>query len=108
MVKAGLPILQVLEMLRDQVENPAMGDVIEDIRRSLEGGISLSKSFEKYPDLFDSLRIWQNVSFYNIQNGKNKKFCFEDAIINLEKVGLSSNVVIRIPLPLLVLSSVSQ
>ena len=22
--------------------------------------------------LFDSLRIWQNVSFYNIQNGKNK------------------------------------
>ena len=29
MVKAGLPILQVLEMLRDQVENPAMGDVIE-------------------------------------------------------------------------------
>ena len=43
--------------------------------------------------LFDSLRIWQNVSFYNIQNGKNKKFCFEDAILNLEKVGLSSDVV---------------
>ena len=36
MVKAGLPILQVLEMLRDQVENPAMKDVIEDIRKSLE------------------------------------------------------------------------
>ena len=57
MVKAGLPILQVLEMLRDQVENPAMGDVIEDIRRSLEGGISLSKSFEKYPDLFDNVYV---------------------------------------------------
>jgi len=42
--------------------------------------------------LFDSLRIWQNVSFYNIQNGKNKKFCLEDAIINLEKVGLSKDV----------------
>ena len=24
--------------------------------------------------LFDSLKIWQNVSFYNIQKGKNKKF----------------------------------
>ena len=57
MVKAGLPILQVLEMLRDQVENPAMADVIEDIRRSLEGGISLSKSFEKYPDLFDNVYV---------------------------------------------------
>ena len=43
--------------------------------------------------LFDSLRIWQNVSFYSIQNGKNKKFCLEDAILNLEKVGLSSDVV---------------
>ena len=43
--------------------------------------------------LFDSLRIWQNVSFYSIQNGKNKKFCLEDAILNLEKVGLSSDVI---------------
>ena len=43
--------------------------------------------------LFDSLRIWQNVSFYNIQNGKNKKLCSEDAILNLEKVGLSSDVI---------------
>ena len=42
--------------------------------------------------LFDSLQIWQNVSFYNIQNGKNKKFCLEDAIINLEKLGLSKDV----------------
>ena len=42
--------------------------------------------------LFDSLRIWQNVSFYNIQNGKNKKFCLKDAILNLEKVGLSKDV----------------
>ena len=43
--------------------------------------------------LFDSLRIWQNVSFYNIQNGKNKILCFDDAILNLEKVGLSKDVV---------------
>ena len=35
MVKAGLPILQVLAMLRDQLESPAMKDVVEDIRKSL-------------------------------------------------------------------------
>ena len=57
MVKAGLPILQVLSMLRDQVESPAMKDVIEDIRKSLEGGVTLSKCFEKYPDLFDNIYI---------------------------------------------------
>ena len=39
MVKAGLPILQVLGMLRDQLESPAMKDVVEEIRKSLEGGL---------------------------------------------------------------------
>ena len=41
MVKAGLPILQVLIMLRDQLESPALKDIIEDIRKSLEGGVNL-------------------------------------------------------------------
>ncbi|MAV06180.1 MAG: pilus assembly protein PilC [Candidatus Pelagibacter sp.] len=57
MVKAGLPILQVLGMLRDQLESPAMKDVVEDIRKSLEGGVTLSKCFEKYPELFDNVYI---------------------------------------------------
>ena len=57
MVKAGLPILQVLAMLRDQIESPAMKDVIEDIRKSLEGGVTLSKCFEKYPELFDNIYV---------------------------------------------------
>ena len=57
MVKAGLPILQVLGMLRDQLENPAMQEVVEDIRKSLEGGVTLSKCFEKSPDLFDNVYV---------------------------------------------------
>ena len=57
MVKAGLPILQILAMLRDQLENPAMKEVIEDIRKSLEGGVTLSKCFEKYPILFDNVYV---------------------------------------------------
>ena len=42
MVKAGLPILQVLSMLRDQLEGPGIKEVVEDIRKSLEGGVTLS------------------------------------------------------------------
>ena len=57
MVKAGLPILNVLGMLRDQIEHPTMKEIIEDIRKSLEGGITLSKCFEKYPETFDSIYI---------------------------------------------------
>ena len=57
MVKAGLPILQVLAMLRDQLENDGIKDIVEDIRKSLEGGVSLSKCFEKFPDQFDNVYI---------------------------------------------------
>ena len=57
MVKAGLPILSVLEMLRDQLENPSLKEVVEDIRKSLEGGVSLSKCFEKNPKIFDNVYV---------------------------------------------------
>ena len=57
MVKAGLPILNVLSMLRDQIEHPTMKEIIEDVRRSLEGGVTLSKCFEKYPKIFDNIYI---------------------------------------------------
>ena len=55
MVKAGLPILSTLAMLRDQTEHPTMKEIIEDIRKSLEGGVTLSKCFAnilKYLTIF--------------------------------------------------------
>ena len=57
MVKAGLPILGTLQMLRDQTEHPTMKEIIEDIRRSLEGGVTLSKCFAKYPKTFDNIYV---------------------------------------------------
>ena len=86
MVKAGLPILNVLEMLRDQVENPAMRDVVEDIRKSLEGGVSLSKSFEKYPDLFDN--VYVNLVKAGEASGKLDVFLLKivDALEKREKI----------------------
>ena len=42
-------------MLRDQLEGDAIKEVVEDIRKSLEGGITLSKCFEKYPQYFDNV-----------------------------------------------------
>ena len=57
MVKAGLPILNVLVMLRDQVENPSLKEIIEDIKKSLEGGVTLSKCFNKYPKVFDNIYV---------------------------------------------------
>ena len=57
MVKAGLPILNVLTMLRDQLEHPELKIIVEDVRKNLEGGLTLSKCFEKYPKIFDNIYI---------------------------------------------------
>ncbi len=82
MVKAGSPILQVLTMLRDQIESPAMKDVIEDIRKSLEGGVTLSKCFEKYPELFDN--IYTNLIKAGEASGKLDVFLLK-IVDSLEK-----------------------
>ena len=57
MVKAGLPILNVLAMIRDQIEHPTVKEIVEDIRKNLEGGVTLSKCFEKHPKVFDNIYI---------------------------------------------------
>ena len=57
MVKAGWPILNVLKMLRDQLEHPEMKIIVEDIRSNLEGGVTLSKCFDKYPKVFDNIYV---------------------------------------------------
>ena len=57
MVKAGLPILNTLQMLRDQTVKPKMKEIIESIRKNLEGGTQLSSCFAKHPDVFDNVYI---------------------------------------------------
>ncbi|SVD23423.1 uncharacterized protein METZ01_LOCUS376277, partial [marine metagenome] len=86
MVKAGLPILNVLSMLRDQIEHPTMKEIIEDIRKSLEGGVTLSKCFEKYPKIFDNIYI--NLIKAGEASGKLDVFLMKlvDSLEKREKV----------------------
>ena len=86
MVKAGLPILQVLVMLRDQLESPAIKEVIEDIRKSLEGGVTLSKCFDKYPQYFDN--VYVNLIKAGEASGKLDVFLLKivDSLEKKEKI----------------------
>ena len=86
MVKAGLPILQVLAMLRDQMESQGIKDIIEDIRKSLEGGVNLSKCFEKYPQHFDN--VYVNLIKAGEASGKLDVFLLKlvDSLEKREKV----------------------
>ena len=82
MVKAGLPILNTLGMLRDQIEHPTLKKIIEEIRKNLEGGITLSKCFEKYPKIFDNIYI--NLIKAGEASGKLDDFLLK-LVVSLEK-----------------------
>lgn len=82
MVKAGLPILGTLEMVRDQTVNLSMKEIIENIRKKLEGGVALSQCFSEYPLYFDNLYI--NLIKAGEASGKLDIFMFK-LVLSLEK-----------------------
>ncbi len=57
MIDAGLPIIQCLEILSSQQENPRFKNAIKDIKNSVEGGDTLAESMKKYPEQFDTLFV---------------------------------------------------
>lgn len=55
--KAGLTILSSLIALRDQTTNRAFKDVITQIAKDIEGGLTLSGALEKHPQIFSPIYI---------------------------------------------------
>ena len=53
--KAGLPILQSLEILHKRTEKPAFRSTLESIIHDIKGGSSLSDAMEKHPAYFSPL-----------------------------------------------------
>ena len=57
MVGAGLPVLQGLTTLRDQVGNPTLAKVIGNVSASIEGGASFSEAIAQHPKIFSVLFV---------------------------------------------------
>jgi len=57
MLKAGLSLLETLEALSDDTENPYFKMIIEDIGYGIETGNTFSSGMGKYPDVFPHLFI---------------------------------------------------
>src|SRR5436190_9623182 len=52
LLKAGMPLVQSLALLRDQVTNPLFKSVLDDVHEKVRGGMALSDSFNDHGDLF--------------------------------------------------------
>ncbi|MAJ58786.1 MAG: pilus assembly protein PilC [bacterium TMED88] len=57
MVDAGLPLVQCLQILGDQEENPTFKKAINQVRSDVESGATFAEALRKHPKIFDSLFV---------------------------------------------------
>jgi type IV pilus assembly protein PilC len=55
MIDAGLPLVQCLEILAANQENPSFQKTLTGVRTTLEGGSTLANAMRQYPKIFDDL-----------------------------------------------------
>ncbi len=52
LLKAGMPLVQSIDLLRHQVVNPVFRGVLDDVHEKVRGGMALSDAFGDHGDLF--------------------------------------------------------
>jgi len=55
MIDAGLPLVQCLDILSKQADNPQFGEILGEIREEMEGGAHLADAMGQYPTVFNPL-----------------------------------------------------
>ncbi|CAN5374215.1 type II secretion system F family protein [soil metagenome] len=53
MIRAGLPLIEVLDILAEQTERRALANVVRTVEKDVEGGASLTEALEKHPNIFN-------------------------------------------------------
>jgi len=57
MIDAGLPLVQGLNILADQAENPTFKGILKQITKDVEGGSTLAEAMKKHPKVFNELFV---------------------------------------------------
>jgi type IV pilus assembly protein PilC len=57
MINAGLPLVQSLNILAQQTENPSLRDVVKQVVFDVEAGNTLADAFRKHPKAFPDLYV---------------------------------------------------
>ena len=57
MIRAGLPLIEVLDILAEQCEKVTMKKVLKQIEKDVEGGASLTEAMLKHPRVFNTFFV---------------------------------------------------
>ena len=85
MIDAGLPLVQCLDILASQNENPMFAKILKDVKGSVEQGRTFSDSLARHPKVFDALfvNLVRAGEIGGILDTILQRLCNEKAVRNL-------------------------
>ncbi len=101
LTRAGIPIIETLEMLVNRADSPTMKDALKNIVASISDGNSLKSSFEKYPKIFD--RTYLQLLEVGEESGKMPQVLERLTGLLKKRIQLRGMIVKALTYPMLVL-----
>jgi len=102
--KSGIPILRALDIIASDMSDSRLSSVLEDIRRSIEGGDSLTDAFEKHTGYFPELYI--NTIRAGEESGSLDTMLFRASELIEREIRLKDNVKSAVRYPSYVLITI--
>lgn len=106
MMKAGVPLVQSLDIVADGLDNPTMREVVMKIKGDVEAGGNLAQALTKHPDQFDEL--FCNLVDAGEQSGALETMLDRVAIYKekAEAVRLKIKKAMKYPITVLIIAAV--
>ncbi len=101
LTRAGIPIIETLEMLVNRADSPTMKNALKNIVASISDGTSLKSSFEKYPNIFD--RTYLQLLEVGEESGKMPQVLDRLTGLLKKRIQLRGMIIKALTYPLLVL-----
>jgi type IV pilus assembly protein PilC len=106
LLKAGMPLVQSLEILRRRVNNPLFKSVLDDVYERVRAGSALSEAFEAHGSLFPGVytaSLLAGEKSGNLEQVIRRYVAYVKVVANVKRKTISALVY---PLILLILSMV--
>jgi len=100
LTRAGIPILETLDLLTTRVSNNTLQYALEDINRAIRDGNGLKASFAKHPRVFDSTYL--QLVEVGEESGKLPQILERLAFLLKKKLQLRGMVIKALTYPMLV------
>lgn len=101
LTRAGIPIIETLEMLVNRADSQTMKEALKNIVASISDGNSLKSSFEKYPKIFD--RTYLQLLEVGEESGKMPQVLERLTGLLKKRIQLRGMIIKALTYPMLVL-----